>query len=131
MADLQIREDLVDEIKQLIVEGEFNSRWTLIETYHAVGKAIASVNVNRSDLLQGLAPKVGKSVRTLLYAVKFYEMYPDLQNLPEGKNISMNKIITKYLTEPKNKECLHENVITISFDKCEDCDKKVEGGDNK
>lgn len=127
MADLQISESTVDEIRQIFTEGEFNHRMALIETYHAVGKVICGINANRSDLLQALAPQVGKSVRSLWYATKFYDMYPDLDMLPEGKNVSMNKIITKYLTTSKQDECIHgeELIEIISFKKCKGCGKHL------
>lgn len=122
--EIIISDETVDEIHQLFTEGEFNSRWGLIETYHAVGRLINTrLQGNRNDLLQVLAPQVGRSVRTLWYAVKLYETYPDLNTLPEGKNVSMNKIITKYLTTSKQEQCLHseEQVEIISFKKCKSC----------
>lgn len=134
MADLQVSENIVEEIKQIFTEGEFNHRWSLIETYHEVGKIICKVKANRSDLLQALAPQVGKSVRSLWYASKFYETYPELDRLPEGKNVSMNKIITKYLTTSKQDECTHteELIEIISFKVCKGCNKHLGkvGGNN-
>lgn len=120
-----VSDNLADEIKQILTEGEFSSRWTLIETYHKVGEVICGVNANRTELLQGLAQKVGRSMRTLWYAAKFYETYPDLGKLPEGKNVSMNKIVTKYLTAPNGENCTHEKKKIISFEKCEDCGKHL------
>lgn len=125
---IQIADDTIDEIQQLFTEGEFNSRWQLIETYHAVGRLINTrLSGNRTDILQALAPLVGRSVRTLWYAVKFHDIYPDLNSLPEGKNVSMNKIITKYLTTSKQDECPHgsDQVEVISFKKCKGCGKHL------
>lgn len=125
MSDLQISQEVIDEIHETIIEGEFNHRWTLIETYHRVGQIICGINANRTDVLQSLAPRVGKSVRSLWYATKFYETYPSLDALPEGKNVSMNKIITKYLTTSKQEECQHEHREVVSFEVCKDCKKHL------
>lgn len=132
---IRISDDLIEEIQQAFTEGEFSSRWGLIETYHAVGQLICTkLQGNRNEILHNLAPQVGRSVRTLWYATKFYDTYPDLQALPEGKNISMNKIITKYLTTSKQEECLHDEdqIEIISFKVCKNCKKhlgKVEKND--
>lgn len=134
MSQIRISDDLVEEIQQAFTEGEFASRWGLIETYHAVGQMICTkLQGNRSELLQAIAPQVGRSVRTLWYATKFYDTYPDLQALPEGKNISMNKIITKYLTTSKQEECTHpeEKVDIISFKVCTECKKHLGKIDEK
>lgn len=129
MADqIRISDELIEEIQQQFTEGEFNSRWGLIETYHQVGQLICTkLQGDRSKLLHALAPQVGRSVRTLWYATKFYDTYPDLDRLPEGKNISMNKIITKYLTTSKQEECTHpeEHIEVISFKVCKDCKKHL------
>lgn len=124
-------DDTAEELKQLLVEAEFNSRWTLIEAYHQAGRIIKELNetpdnpLGKEDLVQALAGKIGKSERMLWYAVKFYEIYPDLNALPEGKNIGWNKVVTKYLTSPKEENCLHENTKTIVIKKCEDCGKTI------
>ena len=93
---------ILEEIKDLITEGEFNARWGLIETYHQVGVLI--VNNNLEDSLQDLAQYVGRSPRMIYYCLALVNRFPELTLLPEGKNISMNKIITKYLTKPEEKE---------------------------
>mgnify|MGYP001297248021 CR=1 FL=1 len=50
---------------------------------------------------------LNKSERSLWYAVQMYDMFPEyrrIEELPEGKNLSMNKLITKYLTDGKKEE---------------------------
>lgn len=122
-----VPDNLLDEIQGLFTEGEFNSRWTLIETYHEVGRIICTrLNGNRTDILHAIAPQIGKSVRSLWYATKFYETYPDINALPEGKNITWNKIVTKHLTATTQKEkCKHEHREIVSFEKCEDCGENL------
>jgi len=51
--------------------------------------------------VQDLAQNLGQSERTLYYALQAYDKYPKLDKLPEGKNITWNKLITKYLPAPK------------------------------
>ncbi len=98
---------LVEDCKAIITEAVFNSRWALVEGYHQLGERIVTDEnyqwhaKGNMSYLQGLANNLSISDRTIYYAVQFYEKYPDLDIVPEGKNISWNKIITKYLPEPK------------------------------
>jgi|SRR3972149_4536004 len=117
MPKIEITDELAEEIKACFVEGEFNSRMELIKAYHEAGGLMQGIE--HTDL-QALAKRIGRSDRTLYYAVKFYQMYPDLNMLPEGKNTSMNKIITKYLTTPKEKQGHEHSWITI----CSVCHEK-------
>lgn len=127
MAELQVSEDLIEEIQQAFTEGEFNSRWALIETYHHVGTLLIGVRAERTQLLQHVALQVGRSVRTLWYCVKFAELFPDLNALPEGKNTSMRAIINKHLTTSKEEACQHplEKIEIISFKICKECGKHL------
>jgi len=98
--------NFIDELKDIVVEHEFASRWALVEGYHTLGSRIISetANFERSqiygqNIVQCVAQSLGKKKRTIYYAVKFASLYPDLNLLPEGKNISFHHIINKYLTE--------------------------------
>lgn len=109
-----------EELKQLIVESQFNSHWMLIEAYHKAGGIVLALenhpdnNLGKDELVQALAQKIGKSERTLQYAVKFKQTYPELNDLPVGKNITWNKVVTKYLTTPKVKEpCVEHKPLVI------------------
>jgi len=98
---------LVDDCKAIITEAVFVSRWALVEGYWNLGKRIADEqNFDRKEvyagkIVQGLAQSIGVSKRTLHYALQAYDKYPDISTIPEGKNISWNKLITKYLPEHK------------------------------
>lgn len=119
-----------EELKALFVEAEFSSRWTILEAYHQAGEMILKTYgrpdnpLTKEDLVQAIAGKLGKGERTLWYAVKFYETYPDLQRLPEGKNTSWNKIIKKYLTAGKGEELEHEHTPIVV---CKICKKLILG----
>lgn len=100
---------LIEECKAIITEAIFTSRWALVEGYHQLGIRILEdepkISQGGSTLrqtLQDLANLLHISERTLYYAVETAQKYPDIQTLPEGKNITWNKLITKYLPEPKN-----------------------------
>ena len=119
---------IAEELKALIVEAEFNSRMALLEAYHEAGRVIEETYnnpdnpfSNKEDLVQGIAGKIGRSERTLWLANKFYKTYPDINRLPEGKNISWNKVI-KLLASPKEDiECEHEPIVI-----CRKCRKELE-----
>ena len=125
---LALPDSIVDELQQIFTEGEFASRWALIETYHRAGKLILTIKRDRTQVLHDLAPRVGRSVRTLWYAAKLAETYPDLNRLPEGKNVSMNRIITKYLTTSEQEKCTHpeDKVRIVSFKTCGECGQHLE-----
>lgn len=105
---------LIDDCKSIITETIFNSRWALVEGYHKLGerireeKGLGKWSQNESGgVLQGLAKDLNISTRTIHYALQAYDKYPSLDKVPEGKNITWNKLITKYLPAPK------ENKIEI------------------
>jgi len=97
---------LIDECKSIITEAIFTSRWALVEGYHNLGKRIRedSKRLSTTLLLQHVAVDLKISERTLWYAVQFYDKYSDLSQVPEGKNISWRKLITKYLPPHKETE---------------------------
>lgn len=95
---------LIDELKEIIVEGEFAARWALVETYHLFGKRILDENANferskiyGNSLVIKIAETIGRSDRTVYNAIAFAKKYPDLGMLPEGKNTSWSKICKQLL----------------------------------
>ena len=101
-------EALIEELKATIIEAEFNSRWALVEGHSIMGKLIVETSEEQNypitKLLQDLAVDSGISERKLWYAVQLHKKFPMLEKIPEGKNISMNKLITQYLPEPKKEK---------------------------
>ncbi|GAG45767.1 unnamed protein product, partial [marine sediment metagenome] len=101
-------QSLIEDCKAIITEAIFTSRWTLVEGYHQLGeRIITDDNYQKAakgnlSSLQDLAKNINTSERTLYYAIQFYDKYPSLDYVPEGKNISWNKIITKYLPKLKD-----------------------------
>ena len=101
-------QELIEECKAIIVEAVFTSRWALVEGYHTLGKRIREDENWKKyakgayGSLQGLAKNIDIGERTIYYALQFYDKYPSLNKVPDGKNITWNKLITKYLRKPKN-----------------------------
>lgn len=115
-------ETVAEEIKQIFVEAEFASRWILIEAHHRVGQLILSLPGKLSENTQDLAQETGRSIRLLQYAVKFAQAYKTVDDLPEGKNISWNKVIREHLTTPKEKEEHEHSWVTY----CSGCKVRKE-----
>ena len=96
---------LVDECKAIITEAVHNSRWDLIEGYWNLGKRIREENnlkredIYRKKILSDLSKSIEIGERTVYRAIQAYDKYPDINTLPEGKNITWNKLITIYLPE--------------------------------
>lgn len=115
---------LVDDCKAIITEGVFNHRWELIRAYHALGLRINEEEKNMpvGELVERVAKDLGVTGRTVWYSVQFVSKFPDINSLPDGKNISWTKI-KSLLIENKKPECQHEEVVLEKH--CVGCKKKV------
>lgn len=100
-------QSLTEDCSAIVTEAEFTSRWSLIEGYHELGRRLSEERENlqgkKKELMKQLSKELKKSERTLYYTVQFYEAFPDLALLPEGKNISWHSITSKYLGREKRK----------------------------
>jgi len=99
---------LIEECRAIITETIFNSRWALVEGYHALGERILQEhdNFERSKIygekiVSGLKESLGVSGNTIWRAMQFAKKYPDLNTVPEGKNITWNKLCNRYLPAPR------------------------------
>ena len=90
-------EALVEDCKDIITEAIFTSRWALVEGYHQLGERIVTENnldrkeIYGKNILTRVAKSIGIPERTLYYAIQFYEKYPKLDTVPEGKNIKIGR----------------------------------------
>lgn len=111
--EITLRAEFIEECEALITETVFSSRWVLVSGYWELGKLIEeeSAGVSITDFTARLAVALNKSQRTLWYCVQLYDKYPNIDELPEGKNISWNKLITKYLPQETEDKPV-ENFIT-------------------
>lgn len=121
---LVLPEDIVEDIKAILVEAEFNARWVLIEAYHKIGQIILSLPGSTRENVQSLAKATNRGERLYFYAVKFAQTFETVEDLPEGKNISWNKIIRNHLTTPKEEEHHVHHLITV----CTICGLRIEPG---
>ena len=125
---------LVDDCQSIITEAVYISRWALVESYHNLGKRILEEHDNcerakiyGEKIVKDLAKSLNMSSRIIWYAMQFVQKYPDLNEVPEGKNITWNKIITKYLTttkrEPQQDYTLRCPECGLEYE-CPKCGKK-------
>lgn len=99
---------LLDDIKGTIDDAVFHSRQELIQGYWNVGKLLRGSGEEITKLTARVAVDLKISERTLWNSIKCFDKYPDLAKLPEGKNISWNKLVTKYLPDtPSKTERMH------------------------
>jgi hypothetical protein len=118
-------EILVSDCKAIVTERLYRSRQEIIEGWHEVGHRITTDSNYRkfahgnTEIKKQLAVDIGASVKTLYYAIQFYDKFPELSNalesFDEGKNISWHKIVKKYLPEPR------ESVAGNEFCTCPTC----------
>lgn len=128
---------LVLECKAIMTEGLFASKWVIIETYHQLGKALLEANDNfeRSkiygeQITTHVSQSIGKSKRTVERAIQFAKMYPSLEDLPGGKNITWAKIVSKHLPKKKDEACEHPLEDRSYFFQCKKCRKWVKQENN-
>ena len=102
--------ELINDCKGILTEGGFIARMSRIEVYHTLGGRIVedkSYRKNKKgnkELIKKIANQLQTSHRLLYYAIKFYKKFPNLDLLPEGKDISWTAIVVKYLTKKKEKD---------------------------
>ena len=101
---------LIEDCLDIAVETEFTHNWALVEGRHLLGTRILEDNENfereniyGEKIVQCIAQSIKRSRRTVYYSMKFASLYPDLNMLPSGKNISWTHIINKYLTAGEDK----------------------------
>jgi hypothetical protein len=79
----------------------------LVEGYWNLGQRLREdmnfekYSREQPNLLQRVAESLNMSERTIYYAMQFFDKFPDLSMLPEGKDVSWKKIVTKYLPEAR------------------------------
>lgn len=101
---------LTEDCKAIITEAVFTSRWALVEGYWQLGKRIREdenwkkYSKGSYGSLSDLSKNIGVGERDIYRALQAYDKFPELDKIPEGKNITWNKLITKYLPEPKKEK---------------------------
>jgi N6-adenosine-specific RNA methylase IME4 len=101
-------EALIEECRAIITETVFASRWALVEGWHKLGIRILEENDNfeRSkiygkEITKRVSESLNKGQRMIEKSIQFAKIFPDLDDVPDGKNISLRKIFNELLPEPK------------------------------
>ena len=99
-------DEFLQELKDAMVEYDFTARWARVEGYHVIGAMILEQgNKYGQNIVGRISKHIGKSDRTVRYAVDLARKYPNLDDLPEGKALSWGRICRRYLDgkedEPK------------------------------
>jgi len=109
---------LIDELKDIITEHVFISRWELVKGHWSMGKRILEdwdrLEEEGEGVVQRIADATGVSKRNIYYEIQCARKFPTLDEIPDGKNASWNKIVTKHLPESHK-----EKVKKIRY--CKDC----------
>jgi len=97
--------NLTEDCLDIKVETETTSRWSLTEGRHLIGLRILEdvgnferSNIYGDKIVQSVATSIKMATRTVRYSIKLATLYPDLNMLPAGKNMSWSHIVNKYLT---------------------------------
>lgn len=97
--------ELCEEWKAQMTEGVFNHRWILLETYHNLGEDIIIRGYEART--EEIAREMGIRAKDVHYAVQLAKLYPNLDSLPLGKNMSWYKVckdLPPYEKNPPKKE---------------------------
>ena len=102
-------QNLVDDCKAIITEHVFSSSWILIEGYHKLGERILEEHDNfkrekiyGQEISKRISQSLGKSQRTIEKSIQLSKTYPNLNDLPSGKNVTVRKVFNEIL--PTHKE---------------------------
>ena len=130
--------ELVDEVRSIISERNFNANLEKVEMLFEVGKAIIESDLYKKgtpearQLIKDVAYGIGKSEQWVYFTVQAVEKYGSLSNAletigGEQKTLTVRQVIQS-LPAPKE-ECKHENprkdVWTITKTLCRACGVKI------
>lgn len=90
---------LFEEIDGIITEGIFSHRWELLSAYHKAGELLVKFNLTADEACKVLRHRK----KDIHYAIELYKKYPDINSVPDGKNVSWYKI-TKLLPPYEDKD---------------------------
>jgi len=105
---------LIEEIQAALTEGSFTHRWSLVETYHAIGTEIVRVvkeeEYNVTDLIKEVAKDINRVDKVVWDAYRVVQKYPDINSLPFVKSASWTKIRREVLGDNKKPEFNAERI---------------------
>lgn len=114
-------DEIIEDLRAIIVETETTARLALIEGYHELGKQIINYGLDKPEFLSQVSKDLQKSTRTIYRILQFVRMYPDLNLLPEGKNVSWHQICNKYLIgkagdDPTPIKFTHDDLVSFIYE---------------
>jgi len=95
-------EHLIDELRDIIVEGVTGVRERVIEMKWQIGDRLLEEGEEKiTPLLKRVSVEIRLSERDLWHCLAFRKKYPTLKEMwdtvPEGKNISWHKLVNNYI----------------------------------
>ena len=124
---------LIEDCKTTIVEKRYRVAIEVLEMKWQLGDRILqdTGNFERAQIygrqiIVTVSKALDCSEREIYRCIQFRKKYPELNDLPEGKNITWHKIVNQYLPEKSKseednpeQECQHEKVeILIRCARC-------------
>jgi hypothetical protein len=77
--------EILKEAQALLTEAIFNHRWVLLQGYHDLGRLLVENNISVQEV-------DFHRKKDIHYAIELFKKYPDVNSVPEGKNVSWYKI---------------------------------------
>ncbi len=101
--------NLVDDCQAIVLDiNQYG--WAMILAYHNLGERLSrnkdgflQQGFTMTEILEIVSNEVGRSRRTLYYAIKFYETYTDIQLAPYSENAQWFQVV-KDLTKSEKKK---------------------------
>src|SRR3990167_10550056 len=84
--------ELIEEAKNIKTELTFNARWERIRMFHEIGKLLIENEKIVSGKVINFATALDIPHLDIATAIKLAENYPNLDDLPVGKDISWSQI---------------------------------------
>lgn len=119
---------LLDDLTAIATESIWISRLELLKGKWLIGQTICNSEGyvkqqgKKGSFIQRIAKDINGSQSNIYFCVQFYEQYKfndfsnALEKLPEGKNISWNKMVNKYLAKKKGEPRIEKKYISVLVD---------------
>ena len=108
-------QQMIENLQNLLTEGEFTARYTLIQVYHTTGAMIAEHEDKAENLIEETARALNRSTRLIYQCRQFYEKFPKLDKLPDGKAISWRQIANELLPAHGKKKPASKDELIAQF----------------
>ena len=120
----------MDEFKDAMTEIKFTLQWHTIEFRHKIGQLLVK-NEKKTESFPDLVVETAKSLdvseRLIQYCVKAARVYPDINQIPEGKSMTWGRLVSTYLTDGSTidpKGCAHPSWKEVKYRECTKCGKR-------